>query len=236
MTIMHKFRLLPLLVIVAFLSLSVRTLDFISGTSSYFSEAKAVENEEEPEKVPVDETDLDLLAEGSENIEELDGVEPPTDPLGPKDPAYDWRDSSEIDMDYSDVKVQLFNDLKVRRERLDKKEKVMMQREALLRASEKELDRKFEELTKIKGELNELLNVQSQEEEKRIRSLVKVYENMKPKDAARIFDTLDIQILVDVTSRMSERKLSPVMAQMNPERAKTVTVFLAEQKSLPTLP
>ena len=57
-----------------------------------------------------------------------------------------------------------------------------------------------------------------------------------PKDAARIFDTLDIDILVDVMANMSERKMSPILAAMNPERARTVTIMLAQQKQLPELP
>ena len=59
---------------------------------------------------------------------------------------------------------------------------------------------------------------------------------MKPKDAARIFDTLDLDVLVSVMSQMSERKLSPILASMNPERARTITIMLAEQKQLPQLP
>ena len=67
-------------------------------------------------------------------------------------------------------------------------------------------------------------------------SLVKVYENMKAKDAAQIFNTLDMDILIEVMGRMSERKLSPVLAEMDPDRARSVTIFLAEQKSLPKAP
>ena len=59
---------------------------------------------------------------------------------------------------------------------------------------------------------------------------------MKAKDAARIFDTLDLDVLVSVVSQMSERRLSPILAGMNPERARTVTIVLAEQKQLPKLP
>ena len=59
---------------------------------------------------------------------------------------------------------------------------------------------------------------------------------MKAKDAANIFNTLDMDILISVMGRMSERKLAPILAEMNPDRARSVTIFLAEQKSLPTLP
>jgi len=60
-----------------------------------------------------------------------------------------------------------------------------------------------------------------------------VYEAMKSKDAARIFNTLDLDVLVDVMSRMSDRKISPILAQMEPERARTVTMMLAQNGGLP---
>jgi len=57
---------------------------------------------------------------------------------------------------------------------------------------------------------------------------------MKPKDASAIFDNLDMDILLQVVSRMSERKTAPIMAAMNIQKAQELTTLLAEQKQLPT--
>ena len=65
---------------------------------------------------------------------------------------------------------------------------------------------------------------------------MKIYEGMKAKDAANIFNTLDIDVLLAVMSRMSERKSAPVLAEMDPERARTVTILLAQQKQIPSIP
>ncbi len=62
-----------------------------------------------------------------------------------------------------------------------------------------------------------------------MNSLVKIYEAMKPKDAARIFEQLDIDTILLVAERMKERRLAPVMAQMNPEKAKDITIKLSKQ-------
>ena len=56
---------------------------------------------------------------------------------------------------------------------------------------------------------------------------------MKPKDAARIFEELDMEVLLEVIERMKERKTAPILAQMNPQRAKTVTLELAQRRELP---
>ena len=59
---------------------------------------------------------------------------------------------------------------------------------------------------------------------------------MKAKDAARIFNTLSIDVLLEVLSGMSERKTAPILASMETERARQVTILLSEQKKLPSLP
>lgn len=147
-----------------------------------------------------------------------------------------WRDASDEEPDFEDVKKGVFDDLSARRTALDKREKDLTTREALLKAAEQEIEMKYQELAQLRGQIEALLEKQSDEEQARAASLVKIYENMKPKEAARIFDTLDLDVLVSVVSKMSERRLSPILAAMNPERAKTVTIMLSEEKQLPTLP
>ena len=115
------------------------------------------------------------------------------------------------------IKLEMFEDLSKRSAELEKIEEDLRMREALLKAAEQELDRKVQELTNLRKEIEELLELQSGKEQERIDSLVKIYEGMKPKDAARIFDTLDLDVLVMVMSKMSERKVALVLAAMNPE-------------------
>lgn len=160
----------------------------------------------------------------------------PADPANPaKAPDKDWKDASDSDMEYSPVQMQLFEDLTRRRGELEKREKELATREALLKAAERNLDQKYKELNDLRTEVKDLLKQQNEEEQARITSLVKVYEGMKAKDAARIFDTLDMDVLLQVMGRMSERKTAPILAAMNAERARSVTIMLAEQKALPTL-
>ena len=57
---------------------------------------------------------------------------------------------------------------------------------------------------------------------------------MKPKDAARIFQELEINTLMLVVEKMSERKLAPIMAKMNPKKATEITVELSRLRQLPS--
>lgn len=151
------------------------------------------------------------------------------------EPGTEWKDSSDNDLEYSAVNMQLFEDLAKRRKELEGREKELATRAALLQAAERNLDQKYKELNDLRSEVKDLLKQQSDEETARIASLVKIYEGMKAKDAARIFDTLDMDVLLQVIGQMSERKSAPIIASMNPERARSVTIMLAEQKALPTL-
>ncbi len=147
----------------------------------------------------------------------------------------DWKDSSDSELEYSEINMKLIEDLSKRRAALDAREKELATRAALLQAAERNLEQKYKELNDLRMEVQELLQQQGDEETARIASLVKIYEGMKAKDAARIFDTLDMDVLLQVLGKMSERKSAPIIAAMNPERARSVTIMLAEQKALPTL-
>lgn len=137
---------------------------------------------------------------------------------------------------FDSAEVKILQELSGRREQLDLRERQIQQKEALLKAAEQQLDQKLTELTKIRDEIQELLGQQSEKETKRIQSLVKVYEGMRPGDAANIFNELELSILIPVMENMSERKLSPILANMNANRARIITRRLAEKVQLPKLP
>lgn len=137
---------------------------------------------------------------------------------------------------YSAAEVEMLQSLSKRRDELDKREQQIGAREALLKAAGVEVDRKIAELNKIRGQLEDLLGKQKVAEDERINSLVKIYEGMKPKDAANIFNTLDMEVLLPVIGKMKEAKASPVLAAMDADKARQVTIKLAEQRKLPSLP
>ncbi|HEY0901455.1 MAG TPA: flagellar protein FlbB, partial [Micavibrio sp.] len=147
-----------------------------------------------------------------------------------------WRDAGEEDFTHSGVQEGLYRDLTKRREDLEKREKALTTREALLEAAEREFDQKLRELSAVRAQIESLMAQQTEEEKARTASLVKIYEGMKAKDAARIFNTLETEVLLRVLTAMSERKSSPIIAEMDPERARNITILMAQQTALPQLP
>ena len=56
-----------------------------------------------------------------------------------------------------------------------------------------------------------------------------MYENMKAKDAAKVFDRLNMRVLVEVVNAMNPRRMSDILGQMTPEVAERLTIEIANR-------
>jgi flagellar motility protein MotE (MotC chaperone) len=121
--------------------------------------------------------------------------------------------------------------LQSRRQELDTRNRELEMRENLLKAAEKRVEAKVAELKGTESRVNTAMGTRDKVEAERFKSIVTMYENMKSKDAARIFDRLDMKILVDVSTQMNPRKMSEILGQMSPDAAERLTVELANRAS-----
>ncbi|ANC91735.1 hypothetical protein A6A40_07340 [Azospirillum humicireducens] len=117
-----------------------------------------------------------------------------------------------------------------RRAEIERRTKEMEQREALLAAAEKRIDQKVAEMEKTKADIQKLMSQGDEKQSAQLESLVKIYETMKPKEAARIFEELDMPVLLGVIQKMKEQKTAPILAAMDPVKAKEVTSALVERR------
>lgn len=151
-----------------------------------------------------------------------------------KNPAVSDTPGDVTKRHFSQSEVDLLQKLSRRREELDRWERNVQVKEAALTATEKRIDDKIQQIEDMKKAVAELLAQYNTQEETKIKSLVKIYEAMKPGDAARIFDEIEMPVLLIVIDKMAEKKAAPILAQMNSKKAKQVTVELAEQRRLGT--
>lgn len=123
--------------------------------------------------------------------------------------------------------------LRARRAEIEAREAALSQREMLIAAAERRLADRLDEL----GALRQRLEAESRQRDERTeqgwRQMVRLYEGMRPRDAAGIFDELDMLVLIQVVDRMREARAAPVLAAMRPERARLVTTELARHRSRP---
>ena len=121
-----------------------------------------------------------------------------------------------------------------RREELDNRMRELEMRERLLGTAEKKLDGRLGDLKTMEEKVAPGAKTNA-DEAKAIKNLVIMYEAMKPKDAARVFDRLGLDVLVPVVQQMNPRKMSEVLAAMAPDKAEKLTVALATSARTPTL-
>jgi len=122
-------------------------------------------------------------------------------------------------------------ELRKRRQELDAHELGLTTRESVLAAAEQRLTARVEELAALQKKLEALEAAHRQREDAGWQGLVKLYETMKPRDAATIFNELQMPVLLSVLDRMKEAKAAPIVAAMNPDKARDVTARLAETRT-----
>ncbi|MEL7490728.1 MAG: hypothetical protein AAGJ73_08410 [Pseudomonadota bacterium] len=128
----------------------------------------------------------------------------------------------------SAVERRLLAQLASRREALDQRERDLDTREALLNAAETRLTERFATLESEIETLNALLAKKEQAEQAEFDALSDAYERMKPREAARIFEVLEDDILVPVAAGMRTQAIAGVLAEMNPNKARRLTRLLAQ--------
>ncbi|HVG52375.1 MAG TPA: flagellar protein FlbB [Xanthobacteraceae bacterium] len=119
--------------------------------------------------------------------------------------------------------------LQERRQELDARARELEIRENLLKAAEQRLESKAAEIKAVEGSNAAAVAKREEADAAKFKNIVTMYENMKPKDAAKIFDRLDKKVLIEVAWQFNPRKLSEVMAAMQPESAEKLTVEMASR-------
>ena len=231
---MSRPRLLPLTICVLALSLAVKSVELVAAVngagpsikSSVLASAQAASPESvhpaAPPKIPAGKDANAAAAISKEKMEAVAGKEgasisPPVDtkPPPPQDPPI------------SDSERTLLLELRQRREQLEVREAGLATREAVLTATERKLSGRVAELQALQKNLEALEASRVQREESGWQGLVKLYETMKPRDAATILNELDMKILLQVLDRMKEGKAALILSALHPEKAREITDGLA---------
>lgn len=128
----------------------------------------------------------------------------------------------------SDSERAILMELRQRRQELEARDQTLAAREAVLAAAERKIAARVDELKTLQARLEALDATRKERDEASWRGLVKVYETMKPREAAAIMNDLDMTVLLAVLDRMKEAKAAPILAAMQPDKARQVTTELAQ--------
>jgi flagellar motility protein MotE (MotC chaperone) len=133
----------------------------------------------------------------------------------------------------SATEVEVLQSLGARRVGLDQRAAEMSTDAELLAASEKRVSERLAELQRVQGVVEGLLGKLNDEQEARVAGMVTVYSKMKPKDAAKVFEGLDEDVLLQIASRMKQTNLSEIMGFMQPASAARLTKTILESRKIP---
>jgi flagellar motility protein MotE (MotC chaperone) len=131
----------------------------------------------------------------------------------------------------SQAERALLEQLRARRSELEAREQTIASRELVLAASERRLGQRIDELTQLQQRLESMERTRGEREESGWRGLVRTYESMRPREAAAIFEELELPVVIQILDRMGERKMAPVIGAMRPEKARVLTAELARHRA-----
>ena len=119
--------------------------------------------------------------------------------------------------------------LQSRRQELEARAREIDIRESLLKAAEKRIESKVEELKAVESRITTATEQKSEADAARFKGIITMYEGMKPKDAAKVFDRLEMSVLFEIASQIAPRKMSDILGLMSTEAAERLTVELARR-------
>ena len=204
----NKIRLLPIFIFMAVLTLTIKVNNVFD-----------LYNHQTRQKLSI--STAQALAEEKLNREtaELSNVlqnGKPGDAAGSETPNTAFTQSE----------IMILQELAERREALDLRAQEIDKRAIQLKVAEEEIDKKLRQLKDYEQKLQKLVSAYSEQEQANIDAMVKMYTSMKPKDAARIFNSLDMNISVALLKGMKPSSSSAILSQMDSQKAQAVTAEL----------
>ncbi len=121
----------------------------------------------------------------------------------------------------------MLNAFREREERISSMETALEDRMQALKLANREIDRKLVEQTEAENALRDTIALADTAAEGDLDRLTRVYENMKPKQAAALFEEMEPNFAAGFIGRMRPEAAAAVMAGLSPEAAHAFSVVLA---------
>ncbi len=119
--------------------------------------------------------------------------------------------------------------LQSRRQELEARAREIDIRESLLKAAEKRIESRVEEMKAVESRITTATGQKAETDAARFKGIITMYEGMKPKDAAKVFDRLEMSVLFEIASQIAPRKMSDILGLMAPEAAERLTIEMARR-------
>lgn len=126
---------------------------------------------------------------------------------------------------------RVFADMAVERDRIQREKEELVLLRQNVAVQEKVLDDSRKQLEAVIAKLESKQVAYVEEREKSAARLAKMYEAMKPDQAAPIMGALELEIVLEIMARMKERPAAKILSKMDPGFAAQVSTHLSARGS-----
>jgi flagellar motility protein MotE (MotC chaperone) len=231
---MRSIRLLPIVILTSMMLLGMKGFNLVAGPGNSVGgveTARAQESDEGDVVVAEDAADDAAMAETEAAMADADiNGDADADPAGEAPLMGNGSGTTvqdQIELPVATSREALLERLGERRVLMEEREQDLRVREQLLAAAERRLEERLAELEALEARVTAVADAEEERENEEIARLVQVYSAMRAKDAAAIFDLLDLPILMQVANAMNPRKMADILGEMNTESARRLTIALA---------
>lgn len=129
------------------------------------------------------------------------------------------KEAPVVKKEFTQEEINHFMKLNERKRELDAREEELNRVETELTAQKSELEKRLNELEQTRKQISTVLEEKVQADDKKIDNLVQMYTNMKPQQAAKVFENIDEDLAVEILARMKRKPAAEIMNLIKSEKA-----------------
>lgn len=128
------------------------------------------------------------------------------------------------------VELDHLQKLNERKKELDAREEELNRIESELQAQKVDLEKRLKELEEMRAKISSILEDRVKVDDQKVDTLVQMYTNMKPPQAAKVFESMDEDLAIEILGRMKKKNAADIMNLLKPEKAQVLSEMFAGYK------
>lgn len=129
--------------------------------------------------------------------------------------------------------LSFFNKLNERKKELDLREAELNKLEEELHRQKAGLDEKIKQLETMRSQISTTLKTRVATDQEKVDKLVQFYSGMKPQQAAKVIETINEDLAVEVLDKMKKKNASEIMNMMDAKKARRLSELLTGYQRVP---
>lgn len=138
--------------------------------------------------------------------------------------------TSEPSSQWTKEEIALFRKLATRKTELDRREEQLSKLEEDLQRQRVEVDKRLQELSGLREKIAQQLKERVEQDQTRVDKLVQVYSSMKPQSAAKVVETINEDLAVEVLTKMKQKNAAEILNLLPADKSQRLSEKFAGYK------